>query len=398
MKGITVEHRIARRVASIERSATMALADRARSLKEGGRKVVNLAGGDPYFATPKHVVDAAQGALEEGFTHYTSSRGLPELRAAVANRLQLRSGVTRDPEREIVITPSAKHAVFVSLMAVLDPGDEVLIPTPSWVSYGQMVRLAGAEPVSVPLCADDGFTLSRELLEAKLTRKTKAIVLNSPTNPTGRVLRASELRDVADFSAAHDLVVVSDEIYEDIVFDENRHCSPSEFPECAERTLAVSGFSKSYAMTGWRLGYVSGPQKLMNAVLKVQEHSVGEAGSFIQRGGVAALTGDQSPVRRMVEQYNRHREWAHAALCQVPGIECALPDGAFYIFPDVSGLGFLDSDACAQWLIEKASVIVTPGSAFGPGGEGHIRLSLAASTATVEAGISQLCDVLSTLD
>lgn len=376
----------------------MALADQARSLKESGRKVVNLAGGDPYFTTPGHIMDAARGALNEGFTHYTSSRGLPELRVAVADHLRHRFGVTRDPAHEIVITPSAKHAVFVSLMAVLDPGDEVLIPTPSWVSYGQMVRLAGAEPVSVPLRADDGFTLSRELLEAKLTRKTTAIVLNSPTNPTGRVLNASELRDVADFSAAHDLVIISDEIYEQIVFDENRHHSPSEYLECAERTLTVSGFSKSYAMTGWRLGYVSGPQSLMNAVLKVQEHSVGEAGSFIQRGGVAALTGDQSPVRRMVEQYNRHREWAHAALRQVPGVECALPEGAFYIFPDVSGLGFGDSYSCAQWLIEEAGVVVTPGSAFGPGGEGHIRLSLAASTATLKAGVSQLCGALSTFN
>ncbi|MFF4389884.1 pyridoxal phosphate-dependent aminotransferase [Streptomyces sp. NPDC001552] len=374
----------------------MALADRARSLKQRGYQVVNLAGGDPHFGTPEHVVDAARDALAEGFTHYTSSRGLPELRKAVADLLSLRSGVIRDPDNEVVITPSAKHAVFASLMAVLDPGDEVLIPTPSWVSYGQMVRLAGAQPVSVPLFAADNFTLSRELLEAKVTPRTKAIVLNSPTNPTGRVLSTSELRDIADFSAARDLVVISDEIYEDIVFGDNTHRSPAEYPECVDRTLTVSGFSKSFAMTGWRLGYVSGPQELMNAVLKVQEHSVGEAGSFIQRGGMAALLGNRSPVRHMVEQYDRHRKWAHGELSQVPGIECALPEGAFYLFPDISALGFSDSHACAQWLIDKAGVVVTPGSAFGPGGEGHIRLSLAASTATVEAGVNRLRDALST--
>ncbi|MFD4986515.1 pyridoxal phosphate-dependent aminotransferase [Streptomyces sp. NPDC058374] len=390
-----MEHRTARKLAQVERSATMALADRARSLQQSGRQIINLAGGDPHFGTPEHVLDAAQNALAEGFTHYTSSRGLPELRKAVADRLSRRSGVIRDPEHEVVITPSAKHAVFASLMAVLDPGDEVLIPTPSWVSYGQMVRLAGAQPVPVPLFAADNFTLSRELLEAKLTPRIKAIVLNSPTNPTGRVLNASELRDIAEFSAAHDLVIISDEIYEDIVFEVNSHRSPAEYSECADRTLTVSGFSKSYAMTGWRLGYVSGPRELMDAVLKVQEHSVGEAGSFIQRGGVAALLGDHSPVQHMVEQYDRHRKWAHGALSQVPGIECALPEGAFYLFPDISALGFSDSHACAQWLIDEAGVVVTPGSAFGPGGEGHIRLSLAPSTATVEAGVNRLCDVLS---
>ncbi|MFI7246526.1 pyridoxal phosphate-dependent aminotransferase [Streptomyces qinglanensis] len=391
-----MEQPTARKLAHIERSATMALADRARSLKQSGRQVVNLAGGDPHFGTPEHVSNAASNALAEGFTHYTSSRGLLELRSAVADRLSRRSGVVRDPEREIVITPSAKHAVFVSLMAVLDPEDEVLIPTPSWVSYAQMVRLAGARPISVPLSAASGFALTRELLEEKLTSRTKAIVLNSPTNPTGRVLNAAELRIIAELSATHDLVVVSDEIYEDITFDGVSHHSPAEYSECFTRTLAVSGFSKGYAMTGWRLGYVSGPQNLMDAVLKVQEHSVGEAGSFIQRGGVAALLGDRSPVDHMVQQYDHHRKWAREMLRQVPGIECALPEGAFYLFPDVSALEFPDSYACAQWLIEKAGVVVTPGSAFGPGGEGHIRLSMAPSTATVEAGVNRLCAAFST--
>ncbi|WP_030789943.1 pyridoxal phosphate-dependent aminotransferase [Streptomyces sp. NRRL S-920] len=391
-----MEHRTARKLARVERSATMALADQARSLRQSGRQVVNLAGGDPHFGTPAHVLEAARDALDEGFTHYTSSRGLPELRKAVTDRLSRKLGVTRDPDREVIITPSAKHAVFASLMAVLDPGDEVLIPTPSWVSYVQMVRLAGGQPVPVRLCADDNFTLSRERLQAKLTPRTKAIVLNYPTNPTGRVASMPELRDIAEVVAAHDLVVISDEIYEDIVFGQTVHRSPAAFPECAERTLTVSGFSKSFAMTGWRLGYVSGPREFVNAVLKVQEHSVGEAGSFIQRGGVAALLGDDAPVRRMVEQYDRHRKWAHGMLNQVPGIECALPEGAFYLFPDISALGFSDSHTCAQWLIDKAGVVVTPGSAFGPGGEGHIRLSLAPPTATVEAGFNRLCDALST--
>ncbi len=340
---------------------------------------------------------AARSALAEGFTHYTSSRGLLELRAAIAARFRERRGVVRDPADEVIITPSAKHAVFISLMAVLDPGDEVLVPTPSWVSYGAMARLAGARPVPVPLSSEENFEISRSQLESFLSPHTKAIVLNTPNNPTGRVFGAAELQDIAMVAEARDLIIISDEIYEDIVFEGAVHRSPVEFQNCAHRTLVVSGFSKTYAMTGWRLGHVSGPRSLMKEVLKVQEHTVGEAGSFIQRGGLAALAGDQGPVRAMVAEYARRREWAYKKFQDVPRLSCALPEGTFYLFPDVSDLGFSDSHSCAQWLIESCGVVVTPGSAFGAGGEGHIRLSLTAPPSTVEAGISRLCEALSAL-
>ncbi|WP_434589208.1 pyridoxal phosphate-dependent aminotransferase [Streptomyces sp. A5-4] len=389
-----MKSRIASRLAGLERSATVALLDQIHALRAQGVKVLDLNGGEPDFATADHIAAEAIGALREGFTHYTPSRGLLALREAISQKLAKDNGLEADPATDIVVTPSAKHALFISLMAILDPGDELIVPTPSWVSYGSMARLSGARPVAAELSADDGFRITRELLESRVSKRSKAVLINTPNNPTGRVLTREEARDVAEFAVAHDLFIVADEIYEQIRYDNAEHLSLAAFPGCAERTLTVNGFSKGYAMTGWRLGYVAGPTDVVGQLLKVQEHTVGCAGSFVQRGGLAALTGSQDVVRDMLDAYAARRELIVAGLNSLSEVECSSPQGAFYAFADIRGTGLGSSAEFAAWALHEAGVALTPGSAFGPGGDGHVRLSFATSRTTVEEAVDRLSSAL----
>lgn len=382
---------VARRVSGIERSATVAMLEIVQGLRASGVAILDLGGGEPDFATAEHIANAATTALEEGFTHYTSSRGLLELRVAIAEKLLKDNGISVDPATDVIVTPSAKHALFASLMAVLDPGDELIVPTPSWVSYQPMAGLAGARAVSAEL---DGFRITRQALEAVVTDRTKAVLVNSPNNPTGRALDRAEAEAVAEFAVEHDLVIVSDEIYEKIIFDDREHLSVATMPGCADRTLTVNGFSKGYAMTGWRLGYLAGPTALVAQALKVHEHTVSCAASFAQHGGIAALEGPQDPVRDMVSEYAARRKLLVDGLNALPGFACALPDGAFYAFPDIRGTGFTDSAEFAAWLLRRAAVSVTPGSAFGAGGEGHLRLSFATSREAITEALDRIAAVL----
>jgi aspartate aminotransferase len=384
--------RVARRVAGIERSATVALLDIVQDLRAAGVSIVDLGGGEPDFATAEHIAAAAATALEEGFTHYTASRGLLELRVAIAEKLVKDNGISVDPATDVIVTPSAKHALFASLMAVLDPGDEVIVPTPSWVSYHSMAGLAGARAVPAEL---EGFRITRRALESAVTERTKAVLVNSPNNPTGRALDEAEVADLAAFAVEHDLVIVADEIYEKIIFDGREHLSVATAPGCAERTLTVNGFSKGYAMTGWRLGYVAGPADLIGAVLKVQEHTVSCASSFVQRGGVVALTGGQDVVVEMLDEYTDRRDLLVAGLNALPGITCAVPEGTFYAFPDIRGTGFGSADFAA-WLLREAAVAVTPGTAFGSGGEGHVRMSFATSREVIDEALRRIATALDT--
>ncbi|MBZ6137688.1 pyridoxal phosphate-dependent aminotransferase [Streptomyces olivaceus] len=386
--------RTAARFSGIRRSATFAVLERVHALRAEGVDVLDLGGGEPDFDTPGHVVEAATRALDEGRTHYAPSRGLPELLAAVAEKLERDNGIVVRADRDIIVTPSAKHALFISLLALLDPGDEVLVPTPSWVSYASMARLVGAVPVSVPLDAADGFRLTRDVLERYVTPRTKVLLLNTPNNPTGRVLSPDEARTVSAFVRDHDLLVVADEIYEKIVYGGARHLSLASLPGCADRTLTVNGFSKAHAMTGWRLGYLCGPTDLVGEVLKAQQHSVGCAGTFVQYGGLAALTGPQDEVAAMTREYAARRELVVSGLNRLPGVRCALPEGSFYVFPDIRGTGFATSAEFAAWLLDEARVAVTPGSAFGPGGEGHVRLSFATSRAVIDEAVHRTGDAL----
>jgi aspartate aminotransferase len=389
-----VKNRVATRFAGVERSATVALIDKVQSMRAQGVSVLDFGGGDPDFATAPHIAGAATAALGEGFTHYTSSRGIAPLVAAIAEKLRRDNGIAADPASDVIVTPSAKHALFATMMTILDPGDELIVPTPSWVSYQSMAQLAGGRAVAAELDPADGFRITRELLERHAGARTKALLINSPCNPTGRALSGDEAAAVAAFARERDLFVVADEIYEKILFGEARHVSLATLPGMAERTFTVNGFSKAYAMTGWRLGYVTGPTDVMKQMLKVQEHTVSCAGSFVQRGGVAALTGDQRVVADMVAEYAARRRLIVDGLNALPGIACAAPDGAFYVFPDVRGTGFDRSAEFAAWLLDEAGVAVTPGSAFGPGGEGHVRLSFATSRETISAALERMAAAL----
>jgi aspartate aminotransferase len=384
----------AARFGSIERSATYAILDLVRQLRSQGADILDLGGGEPDFGTPGHIAAEAVTAIRDGFTHYTPSRGTPDLLAAVAEKLAKDNGVQADPATDIIITPSAKHALFSAVLTVLDPGDEIIIPTPSWVSYGAMVHLAGGRPAFAPLDPADDFRLTRAALEAALTTRTRAVLINTPNNPTGRLLDEQEAAVLVDFAEEHDLFVISDEIYEKINYTGRPHVSPGALRGAGDRTLTVNGFSKAYAMTGWRLGYLAGPADVISEVLKVQQHSVGCAGSFVQRGGTAALTGTQEPIAAMAAQYALRRDRMVAALNRLPGVSCAAPDGALYVFPDIRATGRGDSAAFASWLLTEAGVAVTPGAAFGPGGEGHIRLSFATSTEIIDDALRRMAAAL----
>ncbi|WP_394425868.1 pyridoxal phosphate-dependent aminotransferase [Streptomyces sp. SGAir0957] len=391
-------NRAAARFGGVGKSATYAVFDMVAQLRAQGVDVLDLGGGEPDFDTPAHVVDEAVGALREGFTHYTPSRGLPELLDAIAEKLAKDNNITVDAATDIVVTPSAKHALFAALVTVLDPGDELLVPTPSWVSYTAMARLIGAHPVQIGLDAANGFRITRELLEAHVSPRTKALLVNSPNNPTGHCLTHEEARAISQFAAEHDVLLVADEIYEKILYDGREHLSLGALPCCADRTLTVNGFSKGYAMTGWRLGYAAGPTDLMEQLLKVAQHTVGCTGSFVQRGGVAALRGPQDPVREMHEQYAHRRDLTIRGLNSLPGVVCSPPDGAFYAFADIRGTGFTDAASFAQWVLERAGVALMPGSAFGPGGEGFVRVSFATSPDILETALERMGRALAERD
>jgi aspartate aminotransferase len=387
---------VATRFRSIQKSATYAVLDMVRTLRAQGVDVLDLGGGEPDFDTPEHVSAEAVAAIEDGFTHYTPSRGLPELLDAIAEKLMKENNVLVDPATDIIVTPSAKNALYSSMLTILNAGDEIVIPTPSWVSYAAMAHLAGARPTFVELRSANGFQLTRSALDQALTKRTKAILINTPNNPTGHLIGPDEMAAVVSFARDHDLFIISDEIYERINYVGEGHVSPAALPGGAERTLTVNGFSKGFAMTGWRLGYVAGPTGVISEVLKVQQHTVGCAGSFVQRGGIVALTGTQEPINDMVAEYGARRDLMVDGLNRLPGVSCASPDGALYTFPDIRSTGLGDSAAFTTWLLANAGVAVTPGSAFGPGGEGHVRLSFATSRDVIQQALHRMAAALDT--
>lgn len=388
-----MEGKPARRMGAVKPSATVMVSDKARSLAQEGIDVINLGGGDPDFSTPANIVEAAEQAIKEGHTHYVSSRGVKELLEALAEKLKADNGLDFDPYTEIIVSPGAKLSLFATIVATVDEGDEVLLLEPFWVSYEPMVQLANATPVGVPLDKSDNFRVTAEMLRSKLTDKTKMIIFNSPNNPTGRVLSREELQAIADVAIENDLLVISDEIYEKIIYDGREHISIGTFPGMTDRTIVINGFSKSYAMTGWRLGYVAARASLISVILKVQQHSASCAASFVEHAGIEALTGPQDAVFDMVEVYRQRRDIITAGLNDLPGVSCRPIEGAFYAFADISETG-LSSLEFTDVLLDKAGVAVTPGIAFGASGEGHVRLSFANSTELIEKSIERMREVL----
>lgn len=365
----------AARVQEIAPSGTMVVSQKVRDLAAKGVAVINMGGGDPDFATPEHIVEAAVRSLRGGATHYVNSLGTEGLREAIAAKLERENGVRVSPGDGVIVTPGAKFAIVLALLAHLDPGDEVLVQDPCWVSYAAMIRLAEGVAVPVPTLPADGFRLRAEALRRAVTPRTRAVIVNHPVNPSGHVLGGEEIGALASVAADHDLLVISDEIYERILFPNTRHESLGARPDLAARTLTVNGFSKAYAMTGWRLGYVAGPAGLMRPLRRVQQHSIYCVAPFIQEAGVAALTGPQDCVRAMREAYRERRDAFLRVVGEVPGVHVEPPGGAFYMFPRFEIAG-LPATRFAELLLEVGGVAATAGTEFGACGEAHLRFTL----------------------
>lgn len=384
--------RLAERVMSIESSPTVRLGNLIAELKADGTDVLSLAVGEPDFPTPAHILEAAKEALDEGYTKYTPSPGILELREAIAEKSKEENRISATANN-VLVAPS-KHALFMTCMALIDAGDEALIPDPGWVSYAPMVQLAGGTPVPMRAADEDGFVPQVEAVSEAITPRTKLLILNSPSNPAGSVYSRDEMRGLADLARDHDLVVVSDEIYEKILY-EGEHVSPASLDGMFDRTVTVNGFSKTYSMTGWRLGWLIAPPHLYREIVKVQEHTITCATAFAQKAGVAALRGPKEPVQRMVAEFRARRALVLRLLGKIDHFSCDRPEGAFYVFPryDVP----MASSTLSERILKEARVAVTPGSAFGDAGEGHLRISYAASQETIAEGLRRIGEVLAAL-
>ncbi|MDD4331793.1 MAG: pyridoxal phosphate-dependent aminotransferase [Methanosarcinaceae archaeon] len=371
------------RLKRVEESATIRISNIANQMIKEGSDVINFSLGEPDFDTPKNICDAAAKAMYEGQTHYSPSAGIPELRAAIAEKLRTENKLAVS-EKEVLVTHGAKQAIFELMMGVLNDGDQAILFDPAWVTYDACVRFAGAETVWVPTNPEKGFL--PEAFSEYINDKTKLIVINTPGNPTGGVFSKSALKCIADLAIDHDLLVISDEIYEKIIYDKE-HISIGSLEGIQDRTITVNGFSKAYAMTGWRLGYLAAPPEIFKLVQKIQSHSVSSATTFVQYGGLEALTGPQDKVQKMVERFKMRRDILIDGLDKI-GLKCKRPDGAFYAFADVSEYG--TGSEVAEMLLKDAQVAVTPGIAFGPSGKNFIRISYATSVERIREALSRM--------
>lgn len=384
--------KVAERLSQLSPSKTLAITAKAKELKKQGFDVVGLGAGEPDFNTPQHIIDAAVKAMEAGHTKYTPSAGIPELKEAICTKLKADNGLDYKPS-QVIVTCGAKHALYNLFQAILDPGDEVIVPIPYWVSYPEMVKLAGGEPRYVEGKEENGFKITARQLEEAITPRTKALIINSPSNPTGSVYSAAELRDLAEVCIAHDILMVSDEIYEKLIYDGEKHVSVASLsPEAYAQTVVINGVSKPYSMTGWRIGYAAGNEGLIQAMTNLSSHSVSNPTSFAQYGALAALEGPQDALEQMLAEFDRRRKRVVAELNEIPGIHCLLPKGAFYVFANVKEAvaksGFPDTDTWAQKLLEEEHVAVVPGSGFGA--PDYIRISYATSMEQLEKGLARI--------
>jgi len=363
---------IAERVEGIQPSATVALPDKARALRAAGVDVIDFSEGEPYFDTPEKIKAAAKKALDEGYVHYITSAGLKELRQAISEKLRIDNQIDAD-ESEIVVTVGAKQALFTAMLSVLNPGDEVLIPHPYWVSYTAEVILSGGKPILVSLLESRDFRLDEEEIKNKITKKTKMMMINSPHNPTGTVFPKEDVKMIADLANDYNFLVMTDEIYEKIIYDENRHYSIASFPGMKDRTITINGFSKTYSMTGWRLGYAVANKQIIDNMLKIQQHSVTHASSFVQKAGVVALRECEEEVKSMVKDYKKSRDYFIKEINKMGKLSCWMPKGAFYAFPKIVETK-ISSEEMSGYLLNKARVLTVPGSVFGNLGRGYIRI------------------------
>ena len=374
------------RATSLTPSLTLSIDSKAKAMKSEGIDVCSFGAGEPDFDTPEHIKAAAIASLEAGFTKYTPSSGIPELRQAIAEKFLADNGLDYKPS-QIIVSDGAKHSCYNAILATCQPGDEVIIPAPYWLSYPEMVRLAGADPVFVQTGEESGWKLTAEQFENAMTPRTKMIILNSPGNPTGAVYSRKELQALAEVAAEEEILILSDEIYEKLVYEGAEHISIGSLGrEYYDLSITVNGFSKSYAMTGWRLGYLAAPESIAKAIDSIQSHSTSNACSFAQKGALAALKGDQQPVIDMRDEFNLRREYMLDRFAKMEHVSVVRPQGAFYVLVNISKLG-LTSQNFADRLLSKANVAVVPGIAFGD--DRTVRFSYATSLDVIKKGMDR---------
>jgi aspartate aminotransferase len=383
--------KISERARNTAPSPTLGITARAKQMRAQGIDVISFGAGEPDFDTPEPIKRAAIAALEAGDTKYTASSGTEPLRAAICEKLRRDNGLAY-ALNEVIVSVGAKHSLFNLMQATLDPGDEVIIPAPYWVSYPEQVKLAGGVPIFVTAPESDGFRVTADAIRSALTPRTRMLIVNSPSNPTGAAIPADELRRIAELAVERDLMVVSDEIYEKLTYDGKQHTSIASLgEEIKARTFTVNGFSKAYSMTGWRLGYAAGDKTVVAAMGRIQDQSTSNPTSFAQAGAVAALNGSQDAVSEMARAFEQRRNVIVERLNAIPGVRCVKPDGAFYVFPNVSGLHnsrIPNSDALAEHLLAEARIAVVPGSGFGA--PDYVRLSYATSLELIQEGVNRL--------
>lgn len=388
---------LSQRVAQMKTAASIVQGQRARELKAQGVEIINLAQGEPDFPTPPSIVEAAFAAVRKGMTHYTDSRGIAPLRQAIAKKLEIENGVGYDPDREIVVTPGSKAAIFYVLQALLNPGDEALILEPAWLSYVDCVTLAGGVPVAVPAFAGTGFKPAAKALLDRLTERSRVLIINNPANPTGALWNRQELEALAELAKERRLIVLADEIYEKIVFSDTAPISIASLPGMRERAVIVNGFSKTYAMTGWRIGYLAGPETIVAQCLKVHQHVSTCAPAMSQSGALEALAGGRLLWEPMLNEYRKRRDFFLKAFHGDGLMFCRPPLGSFYVFADISTWG-LSSEEAARFCLEKAGIMVTPGAAYGRCGESYLRFCLTVDMPALKQAYENLSRALGALN
>lgn len=373
-----LEFREAKRMREIPFSDIRKMMEKATLIENQGVKVIHLELGRPDFDTPINIKESAKKAIDEGKVFYTSNYGITELRTAISEKLHKENGIIYNPQTEIIVTVGAAEGLFVTLLSLLNEGDEILVPNPGWLNYIHVSKMAGAVPISYSLLEENYYQIDIGEIERKITDKTKALVLISPNNPTGGVLQRETLKKLSEIAIRHNLIVISDEIYEKIIYDGNTHTSIASLPGMRERTVTINGFSKAFSMTGWRLAYVAAPVEIINTVVKMHQYCISCAVSFVQYAAIEALKNTEHEVKRMVSEYKKRRDYVVQAINSIDGLSCKIPCGAFYIFINVKELN-MSAEEIVEFLLNDAGVALVAGTAFGDEGEGYVRLSYANS-------------------
>jgi len=385
---------LAERATILTPSLTLSIDSKAKAMKAEGIDVCGFGAGEPDIDTPEHIKAAAQAAIEAGFTKYTPSSGIPELRQAIADKFKADNGLDYKPS-QIIVSSGAKHSCYNAILATVQPGDEVIIPAPYWLSYPEMVRLAGGEPVFVPTKEENGWKMTPDEFQDAMSARTKMVIINSPNNPTGAVYTSEELAALVEVAASEDILILSDEIYEKLVYGGTTHTSTASLSqEAYNLTITVNGFSKAYSMTGWRLGYLAAPENIAKAIDAIQSHSTSNPTSFAQKGGLAALKGDQTPIEDMRAEFDMRRQYMVGRLQSIARVSVVEPQGAFYVLANIGQLG-LSSTNFADRLLSKHHVAVVPGIAFG--NDATVRFSYATSLDIIKKGLDRFEEFCRTL-